>query len=337
MMQPRGYIKLFRSLIHNTYYRQSEYIHLWVHLLMHAAIEKQYVHNICLKPGQLITGRKRLSHDTGISESKIQRILSKFESDEQIMQHTTNKYRVITIINWTLFQQDLYSTAQQNTQHNEQQETPLSSCNSDSLLLQNLYNEQHTTQQPAHIIRSNKKTTTTSVQHVNDSSGNSTQHILSAIESKFQKKMPTHSCLPFIEKWLKQNMSVDVILTAIDNWIQRNPDRYQQCNTLAWIDSDMHKNRKKKTYLKRQTSFSSSDSQNIQSNAKLAFKNLCLTKHVYKRMLDPKKQHAMDCYMYEHPTEAKAIIDTIQAVVRANDSLSTKELSAAVELVLKNC
>lgn len=55
---------------------------------------------LILKEGQLITGRKALSEATGISQTTIERILDLFESEHQIGQQKTSKYRVITVLNW---------------------------------------------------------------------------------------------------------------------------------------------------------------------------------------------------------------------------------------------
>jgi DNA-binding transcriptional regulator YhcF (GntR family) len=63
-----------------------------------------------LNPGQLITGRKKLSEQTGIAESKIQRALKTFEKCHMIEQQTTTKNRLITVLNW-----DLYQTCEQQT------------------------------------------------------------------------------------------------------------------------------------------------------------------------------------------------------------------------------
>ena len=57
-----------------------------------------------LKPGQLITGRKKLSQQTGIHESTIQRALKCFENEQMIEQQNLGKYRLITIKNWDIFQ-----------------------------------------------------------------------------------------------------------------------------------------------------------------------------------------------------------------------------------------
>ena len=60
---------------------------------------------ILIKEGQLITGRKALSAATGIPESTIEDILRLFESEQQIRQQKTTKYRLITILNWKEYQE----------------------------------------------------------------------------------------------------------------------------------------------------------------------------------------------------------------------------------------
>ena len=55
---------------------------------------------ISVKAGQLITGRKELSEQTGIPESTIERILEMFKNEHQIEQQKTTKFRLITILKW---------------------------------------------------------------------------------------------------------------------------------------------------------------------------------------------------------------------------------------------
>lgn len=112
-----GYIKLFRSLKEKGWYKRSDYVHLWLHLLMSANHkENEFMFSgrvVMLKPGQFLTGRKALSQQTGINESKIERILTFFEKIEhQIEQQKSNKNRIITIVSWS----DYQITEQQNEQ-----------------------------------------------------------------------------------------------------------------------------------------------------------------------------------------------------------------------------
>jgi hypothetical protein len=104
-----GWIKLYRQVKDKPYYKDSEFIHLWIHLLLCANhSEAEYLNGydiVKLKKGQFITGRKKLSFETGISESKIERILKVFESEQQIEQQTNSRNRLISIVSWDKYQQ----------------------------------------------------------------------------------------------------------------------------------------------------------------------------------------------------------------------------------------
>jgi len=103
-----GYILLWRRLTKKGYYKRSQYVHLWVHLLLMANHDDQEVmingNEVTLHRGQLLTGRKKLSEETGIPESSIERILNVLKSGHQIEQQKTNKNRVITILNYDAMQ-----------------------------------------------------------------------------------------------------------------------------------------------------------------------------------------------------------------------------------------
>lgn len=113
----KGWVKIHRSLQDKGWYKNSEFVHLWIHILMKCNhSDKEFWFNgvnVKLKKGQFITGRKVLSAETGISESKIQRILKCFETEQQIKQQTTNKNRVITVLNWEKYQVDEQQNEQQ--------------------------------------------------------------------------------------------------------------------------------------------------------------------------------------------------------------------------------
>lgn len=101
---------LHRKLSDKAYYRKdSEKVHLWIHLLLSAnrGVREEQLGGkpiVCL-PGQFTTGRKQLSLETGISESKIERILTYFEkSEQQIEQRKTTTNRLITVLNWSEYQ-----------------------------------------------------------------------------------------------------------------------------------------------------------------------------------------------------------------------------------------
>ena len=114
-----GHVKIYRRLKKSPYYKDSQYVHLWLHLLLevnhspHREKLKGSDAFIELQPGQVLTSRDKLSEQTGIHSSKVNRMLKAFETEQQIEQQTFNKYRIITITNWVSYQK--------REQQNEQQ------------------------------------------------------------------------------------------------------------------------------------------------------------------------------------------------------------------------
>jgi hypothetical protein len=105
----RGYIKLYRKIRDNPRLHDPDYLALWIWLLIQANHSPQNEilggKTIICNPGQFTTGRKQLSELSGISESKITRILNIMEIEQQIEQQTTNTNRLISITNWSEYQQ----------------------------------------------------------------------------------------------------------------------------------------------------------------------------------------------------------------------------------------
>jgi hypothetical protein len=103
-----GWIKLHRKLLENPIFQRSQYVHLWVALLLLANHdERKMMWNggiIVIHEGQFVTGRKKLAELTGIPEGTIEDILKWLETQQQIRQQKTNKYRLVTILNWKEYQ-----------------------------------------------------------------------------------------------------------------------------------------------------------------------------------------------------------------------------------------
>ena len=102
------WVKLYRKLENSSFYHDSRIVHLWLHILIKAyAFEGKTFfggEEITVNPGQFVTGRKKLSTETGIEESKIQRSLKVFEKCRMIEQQTNSQSRLITVLNWDMYQ-----------------------------------------------------------------------------------------------------------------------------------------------------------------------------------------------------------------------------------------
>lgn len=105
----QGWVSLHRKILENPIVcKDSDYFSVWCYLLLNATHDSYDVEfkgkRITLEPGQLLTGRKSISSKFNINESKVQRILKKLEIEHQIEQQTGNKNRLITVLNWSLYQ-----------------------------------------------------------------------------------------------------------------------------------------------------------------------------------------------------------------------------------------
>jgi hypothetical protein len=113
-----GWIKLHRKTLDNPIVmKDTDHFAVWMWLLLnatHSDYDTIYEgKRVTLKAGQFITGRKIISKELKINESKIQRILKTFESEQQIEQQTNPRCRLISILRWTDYQLDEQQSEQQ--------------------------------------------------------------------------------------------------------------------------------------------------------------------------------------------------------------------------------
>lgn len=107
--EKNGWIKLHRKILDNPIImKDADHLSVWMYLLLNATHAEYPAlfkgQKIMLHPGQLITGRKSIASKLLISESKVTRILNLFESEQQIEQQTSNKNRLISVVNWDFYQ-----------------------------------------------------------------------------------------------------------------------------------------------------------------------------------------------------------------------------------------
>lgn len=104
-----GWIKIHRKILENPIVsKDSETFSIWLYLLLSATHQEIPAvfkgQKIMLQKGQLITGIISISKKLKINKDKVQRTLKCFEIDKQIEQRTSNKNRLITILNWEQYQ-----------------------------------------------------------------------------------------------------------------------------------------------------------------------------------------------------------------------------------------
>lgn len=124
-MSKQGYIKLYRQITDTPVWADSDKLKLWLMCLMKATHDEktQVVGNqiIELKAGQFITGRSALSDEFNRDVKKDRRVdgltlfrwLSLFEKMEMLNIKKTNKYSLVTVLNWDKYQGQRTSNEQQ--------------------------------------------------------------------------------------------------------------------------------------------------------------------------------------------------------------------------------
>lgn len=105
-----GWLKLYRSILDSAVFQDAEILKVWIWLLCNVAFEQHdticYGKVITLKPGQIATGRKKISQCTDLNENKVYRALNALKSLGNIEIKATNKYSIITVVNWDKYQEE---------------------------------------------------------------------------------------------------------------------------------------------------------------------------------------------------------------------------------------
>ena len=105
-----GWLKLYRSILDSAVFQDSEVLKVWIWLLCNVAFEQHdticYGKVIHLKPGQIATGRKKIAQCTDLNENKVYRALTALKSLGNIEIKATNKYSIITVVNWDKYQDE---------------------------------------------------------------------------------------------------------------------------------------------------------------------------------------------------------------------------------------
>ena len=151
-----GWIKLYRKIMENPIVaKDADHLAIWVYLLLNATHDSYPVlfkgQKIMLQPGQLLTGRKAISDRLFISESKVQRVLDDFKSEHQIEQQTSNKNRLISIVNWDFYQG---SEQQNELQMNDKRTTSEQQVNTNKNVKndKNVKNERNNKESAAQLL-----------------------------------------------------------------------------------------------------------------------------------------------------------------------------------------
>lgn len=153
----KGFALIHRQFMDSRLYRDSQAVHLWLHLILKANHTDEEVNTdigmMIVRRGQMITGRPTLVSETFIPDNKVKSLLRTFESKGMInIESKGRKFSLISIVKYDDFQsQNCPTDVQQISNANTSKNAPLSdvcptdvqrlSINNNNILNTNVFND----------------------------------------------------------------------------------------------------------------------------------------------------------------------------------------------------
>lgn len=104
MQQLNGFIKVHRQMVQWGWYKDPVVKVLFLHFLLTANFKDMEWMGRTIKSGQLVTSNNHLAEDLGLSVQQVRTALKKLKKTGEITSESTNKYTVITLVNWGKYQ-----------------------------------------------------------------------------------------------------------------------------------------------------------------------------------------------------------------------------------------
>ncbi len=111
-----GWIKLHRKVTRWGWYDDANTFRLFMHLLLMANHKDGDWHGIEIKRGQFVTGRKVLAKALKLSERSVRTSLTRLKTTNELTIKTTNRFSIITIVNYNAYNDKNLENDQQNDQ-----------------------------------------------------------------------------------------------------------------------------------------------------------------------------------------------------------------------------
>lgn len=101
------YVKLYESIIDWQHFKQPGYLQVWISILMRANYKDGYDRQgRKVKKGQVILSQREFCEDCGMSRNTFIRVLYGLKKSGEIKIETDRNYTLVTIVNWSKYQND---------------------------------------------------------------------------------------------------------------------------------------------------------------------------------------------------------------------------------------
>ena len=106
MKENRSFVKLFRNILDWGWYGDTNTFRVFMHILLKANYQETEYKGHKIPAGACVFGRKAWAEELGLSERQVRTAISHLESTNEIAIETTNRFSVITLVKWELWQID---------------------------------------------------------------------------------------------------------------------------------------------------------------------------------------------------------------------------------------
>jgi hypothetical protein len=104
----RGYVKVWRKIQDNDILKNHRYCAFFLWSLTKASHKRFNIivgsQPVTLEPGQFVFGRRKAAEELGMTEQEIRTCIGLAKKTDFLTIKSTNKYSIITIINWHIYQ-----------------------------------------------------------------------------------------------------------------------------------------------------------------------------------------------------------------------------------------
>lgn len=108
-----GWIKLHRAICKWSWYDSPNCVHVFVDLLVHANHKETSYRGVSIPAGSLTTSQVKIAQRTGLTTRQVRTVLDKLSLTGEVSVKSNNKFSMISITNWDIYQQEV---SQQDSQ-----------------------------------------------------------------------------------------------------------------------------------------------------------------------------------------------------------------------------
>lgn len=127
-----GFVKLHRKLRESAVWNDEKALKVFIWCLLKATHTPRDImvgnRSVHLEPGQFVTGRKRAAEEVQMPEGTVYDVITSLKRQQQISVKANNKFSLITVVNWALYQ---FGDAESNNKNSVSPTTNQQQTNTD--------------------------------------------------------------------------------------------------------------------------------------------------------------------------------------------------------------